>query len=123
MEKAQEQEIINYCTFNQDQRQKPSMTQIAASRWARAWGSRSYRSTLSVFFTASVPPSLTRLEGAAVNIVEMLYSTNIIAVVGTNERAIFTPRRLTVWDTNSQTSRADFSFNSPINYVKMNKQR
>lgn len=53
----------------------------------------------------------------------MLYSTNIIAVVGMNDRAIFTPRRLTVWDTNSQTSRIDFSFNSPIVYVKMNKQR
>ena len=64
-----------------------------------------------------------KIEGAAVSIVEMLYSTNIMAVVGMNERAIFTPRRLTVWDTNSQTSRVDFSFNSPITYVKMNKQR
>ncbi len=53
----------------------------------------------------------------------MLYSTNIIAVVGLNERAVFTPRRLTIWDTNTQTSRMDFSFNSPIAYVKMNKQR
>ncbi|MDR3547375.1 MAG: hypothetical protein P4M11_03715 [Candidatus Pacebacteria bacterium] len=53
----------------------------------------------------------------------MLYSTNIIAVVGLNERAVFTPRRLTIWDTNTQTSRMDFSFNSLISYVKMNKQR
>lgn len=46
-----------------------------------------------------------------------------MAVVGANDRAVFTPRRLTVWDSNSQSSRVDFSFNSPISHVKMNKQR
>lgn len=53
----------------------------------------------------------------------MLYSTNIIAVVGSQEHSIFTPRRLTVWDTNSQITRIDFPFNDPIIYVKMNKKR
>jgi len=53
----------------------------------------------------------------------MLYSTNLIAVVGKNDRAIFAPKRLTIWDTNSQTSRMDMSFISPITGVKLNKKR
>ena len=53
----------------------------------------------------------------------MLYNTNIIAVVGKHDRAIFVPRRLTIWDTNSQTSRMEISFGSAISGVKLNKKR
>ncbi len=56
-------------------------------------------------------------------IVEMLYTTNIIAVVGKNERMLFTPRRLTIWDTNASSSYLEMSFPSPIIAVRLNKHR
>ncbi len=62
-------------------------------------------------------------EGVSVGIVEMLFSTNIMAVVGTQDRAVFVPRRLTIWDTNIQTSRMDIAFDNQIVYVKLNKKR
>jgi len=58
-----------------------------------------------------------------VKIVEMLYNTNMVAVVGKHDRAIFIPKRLTLWDTNASLSRLDIQFGSPINFVKMNKIR
>ena len=64
-----------------------------------------------------------KIEGGPVKLVEMLYSTNIVAVVGKNERAVFTPRRLTLWDTNASCSRLDIAFNSNILMVKMNKKK
>ena len=63
------------------------------------------------------------LEGAAVSIVEMLYNTNIIAVVGKTEKASFDPRRLTIWDTNNQVSRMNFTLEENITFAKMNKNR
>jgi len=46
-----------------------------------------------------------------------------MAVVGKNERSVFAPRRLTLWDTNGSCSRLDIAFNTPILLVKMNKKK
>ncbi len=71
--------------------------------------------------TASVPAFSHPVEGGGVKLVEMLYNTNIVAIVGIQDRAIFTPRRLTLWDTNASCSRLEIAFSSPIAFVKMNK--
>ena len=85
--------------------------------------SRSFQPDHLRFFMHTVFTSHHVLVGAAVSIVEMLYSTNIIAIVGKRDRYVFVPKRLTIWDTNNETSRMDISFNTPITHVKLNKRR
>jgi hypothetical protein len=53
----------------------------------------------------------------------MLHSTNIVAVVGKNERAAFTRKRLSLWDINASCSRLDIAFNSDILGIKMNRRK
>jgi autophagy-related protein 18 len=65
------------------------------------------------------------LENGGVSIVEMLYTTNLLALVGSLDEtgSMFSPRRLTIWNTNNSTALCEISFLSNIIYVKMNKQR
>ena len=62
-------------------------------------------------------------EAGGVAIVEMLYTTNLLAVVGTDDKSTFSRARLTIWNTNNNTGICELSFISPIVYVRMNKQR
>eukprot|EP00826_Nyctotherus_ovalis_P055264 TRINITY_DN7325_c0_g1_i1.p1 TRINITY_DN7325_c0_g1~~TRINITY_DN7325_c0_g1_i1.p1 ORF type:complete len:153 (-),score=29.62 TRINITY_DN7325_c0_g1_i1:738-1196(-) len=52
----------------------------------------------------------------------MLYSTNIVAVVGRANHPIFACRRLTLWNTNTSRSQLDLPFTSAILAVKMNRK-
>lgn len=63
------------------------------------------------------------LEGGAISIVEMYYTTNLVAVVGKNEKADFTPHRLSIWDTQSSQCQMEITFTSLIEFVKLNKER
>lgn len=63
------------------------------------------------------------LDGAPTSIVEMMFNTNIIAVVGKNDKGDFTSRRLSLWDTVGGCSRMDMSYTSQIEFVKINKFR
>ena len=63
------------------------------------------------------------LEGGPVSLAEMIYSTNIIAVVGKNAHSIFSHRKLTLWNTNTSRSQYDIPFTSNILGVKMNKKK
>lgn len=74
-------------------------------------------------FNLSPLSLLSRVESGAIHIVEMLYATNIVAVVGRNERGTFTRKRLSLWDINAACSRLDIAFNSDILYVKMNRRK
>lgn len=63
------------------------------------------------------------VDGDPISIVEMLFNTNIVAVVGKNDKGDFTYRRLSIWDTMNSCSRMEMSYTMAIEYVKMNKHR
>lgn len=52
----------------------------------------------------------------------MLYSSNLIAVVGSSEDSnLFSSKRLTLWNTNNYTAICEISFPSKVQSVKINK--
>ena len=63
------------------------------------------------------------IDGAGAAIVEMAYSSNIVAVVGAEEKEVFSPRKLTIWTTDSNSSLCDRTFLFKIEAVKLNKSR
>jgi autophagy-related protein 18 len=63
-------------------------------------------------------------DNAAVGIIEMLYSTNLLAIVGADsDNSVFSPKRLTIWNSNTSTSICEISFPYKVTAVKINKQR
>lgn len=63
-------------------------------------------------------------SNAGVGIIEMLYSTNLLAIVGTEDGDnIFSPKRLTIWNSNNSNSICEISFPYKVTAVKINKQR
>ena len=63
----------------------------------------------------------TPIDCDPIGIVEMLYNTNVVAVVGKNEKGEFSQCRLSIWDTVSESIKTGFTYSSPIEFVKMNK--
>ncbi|XP_024379631.1 autophagy-related protein 18b isoform X1 [Physcomitrium patens] len=63
-----------------------------------------------------------RSEGA-INVVEMLFSTSLVAVVGAGEQPALSPRRLSVFNTITDVLSAELNFVSSILCVRMNRKR
>jgi len=55
-----------------------------------------------------------------VSIVEMQYTSNILALVGVGDNPTFSQRRLTIWDTKIQGATCEISFNSKLMKIKLN---
>jgi hypothetical protein len=56
----------------------------------------------------------------AVSIVEMQYTSNILAIVGHGDNYQYSQKRLTIWDTITQNPTAEISFTSKISKIRMN---
>jgi hypothetical protein len=56
-----------------------------------------------------------------VSIVEMQYTSNILALVGEGEDN-YSQRRLTIWDTKINGGTAEISFNAKIVKIKLNQE-
>ena len=53
----------------------------------------------------------------------MLYLSNILAVVGTKEKGVFSNKRITFWDTNKDVASVDLSLMSNVLAIRLNKTR
>jgi len=53
----------------------------------------------------------------------MLYVSSTVAVVGVHEKGIFSPKRVTFWETNENTVGAELSFMCPVKAIRMNQTR
>ena len=58
----------------------------------------------------------------AVSIIEMQYTSNILALVGDGDSLQFSQKRLMIWDTKANGGTAEISFSSKIVKVKMNQE-
>jgi len=58
-----------------------------------------------------------------VSIVEMVYSSNLIVVVGLIEDELFSPKKATIWATNTSTCLCKLPFISKIEAIKLNRSR
>ncbi len=64
------------------------------------------------------------LECGPISIVEMLYTTNLILLVGLAEFGDFSPRKVTIWSTSQNIVLcSSWPFLSKINIAKINKKR
>ncbi|CCE66090.1 hypothetical protein TPHA_0O01210 [Tetrapisispora phaffii CBS 4417] len=61
--------------------------------------------------------------GCSLAIVEMLYSTSLLAIVGLGDQPALSPRRLTMLNTKTDTVICEVTFPTAILSVKMNKAR
>lgn len=59
-----------------------------------------------------------------INIVEMLYTTNLVFLVGLNDHGEFSPKKVTIWSTSTNSVLcSSWQFLSNINIMKINKKR
>ena len=63
------------------------------------------------------------VEGDPVGIVEMLYVSSTVVVVGTKDRGTFSSKRITFWNTNEDIIGAELSFTNPIKRIQLNHTR
>jgi autophagy-related protein 18 len=63
-----------------------------------------------------------RTDGG-IGIVEMLFCTSLVALVGAGEQPAFSPRRLQITNTKRQSTICELTFVSAILAVKMNRKR
>ncbi len=61
-------------------------------------------------------------EGGA-GIVEMLFHTSLVSLVGAGEQASFSPRRLRLWNTKTETEICDLNFVHTVVNVRLNRSR
>ena len=60
----------------------------------------------------------------AINIVEMLYSTDLVLLVGLTETGDLSPKKVTIWSTSKNIVLcSSYPFSGKINIAKINKQR
>jgi WD40 repeat protein len=64
-----------------------------------------------------------RILGGGLGIVEMLYKTNILALVGGGKNPKFTPNRVILWDDYQTKILKEFKFTSSIKNVKLKKEK
>ncbi|XP_066328953.1 autophagy-related protein 18b-like [Miscanthus floridulus] len=57
------------------------------------------------------------------NIVEMLFGTNLLAIVGTGEQPAMSPRRLSLFNTKTGASKRDLNFKTSILAVRLSRKR
>lgn len=63
------------------------------------------------------------IDSVGANIVEMAYSSNILAVVGNEEKDAFSPLKLTIWATDTNSALCERAFLFKVEAVKLNKSR
>lgn len=99
---------VLYYSLNQDQ------------DWLAVGTNRGYR-----IYNLNQNKLVSSYDNAAVGIIEMLYSTNLLAIVGADNEnnAHFSPKRLTIWNSNNSNSICEISFPYKVTAVKINKQR
>ena len=56
-------------------------------------------------------------------IVEMLYLSSTVAVVGFNDKGLFSTRRLTFWNTDNDIASYEATFATKVLTVRMNQLR
>ena len=103
---------IIYCSFNQDL----SCVSISLENRIIIFNCED----LSLLYSYSIF-ALTLDMNAS--IIEMLYSSNIIAIVGNNEVENFSPKKVTIWGTDTNNAIMKLSFPYKIDAVKLNKSR
>jgi autophagy-related protein 18 len=88
-------------------------------------GLKYFRQILFNYFTSQVTfYLLIVLECGPISIVEMLYTTNLILLVGLAEFGDFSPRKVTIWSTSQNIVLcSSWPFLSKINIAKINKKR
>jgi len=59
--------------------------------------------------------------GGGIAIVEILYSTNIIALVAGGEYPVFSENRVIIWDEIQSCVVCEITFNYPIKKLKLNR--
>jgi len=62
-------------------------------------------------------------DGAGIAVLEMLFSSSLVALVSAGERPGDSPRRLRLWNTRSNASICDLNFSTTVLAVRMNKAR
>ena len=62
-------------------------------------------------------------DGAGIAVLEMLFSSSLVALVSAGERPGDSPRRLRLWNTRSNASICDLNFSTAVLAVRMNKAR
>ncbi|KAI8978949.1 WD40-repeat-containing domain protein [Pilobolus umbonatus] len=62
-------------------------------------------------------------QGGGTGIVEMLFCTSLVALVGAGENPAFSPRQLEIVNTKRQTTICELSFSTAVLAVKMNRRR
>eukprot|EP00826_Nyctotherus_ovalis_P063964 TRINITY_DN9377_c0_g1_i10.p3 TRINITY_DN9377_c0_g1~~TRINITY_DN9377_c0_g1_i10.p3 ORF type:complete len:163 (-),score=43.95 TRINITY_DN9377_c0_g1_i10:526-1014(-) len=63
------------------------------------------------------------IEGDPVGMVEMLYVSSTVVVVGAKNKGLFSPKRITFWNTNEELVGAELSFMHPIKSIQLNHTR
>lgn len=58
-----------------------------------------------------------------IGIAQMLFCTSLVALVGAGNQPAFSPRRLRIWNTKTQTSICELNFVTAILTVQLNRQR
>lgn len=102
-----DKDIVLYYSLNQDQ------------DWLAVGTKMGYR-----IYNLTNVKLVAQYDNASVGIIEMLYSTNLLAIVGAdNDNNVFSPKRLTIWNSNNSNSIWEISFPYRVTAVKINKQR
>lgn len=103
-----ESEVVLYYSLNQDQ------------DWLAVGTNKGYR-----IYNLQQAKCVSSYDNAAVGIIEMLYSTNLLAIVGADNdnSVLFSPKRLTIWNSNNSSSICEISFPYRVTAVRINKQR
>ncbi|CDK27191.1 unnamed protein product [Kuraishia capsulata CBS 1993] len=97
---------INFANFNQD------FSCISVG----------YESGYKIFNCEPFGKCYTKTDGS-VGIVEMLFSSSLVAMVGLGEHPALSPRRLKIVNTKRQTTICELTFPTSILAVKMNRER
>ena len=63
------------------------------------------------------------IAGGGVGIIEMAYTSNLLALVGLDNNDIFSSHRLTIWTTEGDAVICEQEFPTRIKYIKLNKTR
>ncbi|GMG30246.1 unnamed protein product [[Candida] boidinii] len=100
-------EIINFANFNQD------FSCISVG----------YKNGYKVYNCDPFGKALNKNDSGSIGIVEMLFSSSLLAIVGMGDQNSLSPRRLKIINTKRQTTICELTFPNSILSVKLNRER